>query len=241
MKNYFLSFAFAFSLFSTGLSAQNTDANNNHVGYTSKKPAPVVPKFKRHFAYSSSFSYSVINNRKEIRGQYKPGVNFGLGYYTHPWFYWSAEYTRFFKHNTSPGFDNIYAWNTELNGNLLMGTATSDMKFRFVFGLSYLDWAGTYVGPDVVDDKSWYIGKLIEQNWLAGTIGFGFAHPIGSYFNGYADFRMRFTSQDKDLIGISDTAFNFGVQFNPYSVDTKKKSKNARPSRIYRWLKRRAG
>ncbi|MEO5642133.1 MAG: hypothetical protein ABIS12_02340 [Bacteroidia bacterium] len=240
MKIYLLGFVGAFLLFCAGLSAQvtNGNTNNNHVGITPSKPTP--PKFRKHFAYASAFSYSVINNRKEIRGQFKPGINFGLGFYTKPWFYWSGEYTDFFRHNTSPGFNNIYAWNAELNGNLLMGSATSDMKFRFVFGLSYLDWAGTFVGPDVVDDKTWYIGKLIEQNWVAGTIGFGFAHPIGNYFNGYADFRMRFASEKKDLISISDTAFNFGLQFNPYSVDTKKKSKNAHPSRIYRWLKRRA-
>ncbi|MDQ3111416.1 MAG: hypothetical protein M3R17_16135 [Bacteroidota bacterium] len=213
------------------------DPANNKVGFTSGKPK--APSFKKHFALSSAFSYSVINNRKELRGQYKPGVNVGLNLYTRPWFYWSAEYTYFFLHNSSPGLADINSWNTELNGNLLMGSATSDMKFRFVFGLSYLSWQGTFVGPDVVDDKTWYIGKVIYQDWVAGNIGVGFGHPIGSRFNGYADFRLRFASQAKDLVSISDTAFNFGIQFNPYSVDKKKKSKNAHPSRIYRWLKKR--
>lgn len=232
-KLYFLSAVFAFSALSTGLCAQNT----NHIGYTPSKPP--APKFKKHFALASAFSYSVINNRKEVRGQYKPGMNAGLNFYTKPWFYWSGEYSYFFRHNSSPGFENINAWNTELNGNLLMGAATTQLKFRFIFGATYMQWDGIYVGPDVADDKTWYIGKLIEQEWVGATLGVGFAHPIGNYFNGYADFRMRFASEERDLVSISDTAFNFGVQFNPYSIEKKKKSQNARPSRFYRWVKKR--
>ncbi len=214
------------------LKAQNTKA--------AIVPAkPYVPKFRKHLAVSSAFSYSVINNRKEIRGQYKPGINVGIGFYTKPWFYWSGEYSYFFKHNSSPGFENINAWNTEFNGNMLMGTTTNDLKFRFLFGLTYMQWKGTFVGPDVTDDKTWYIGKLIEQNWVGGNLGAGFSHPFGKCFNGYADFRMRFASQDKDLISISDTSINLGIQFNPYSFEKQKKSKSAHPSRLYRWLKKR--
>jgi hypothetical protein len=231
-KNYFLNAALAFTVLSISLGAQNS-----HIGYTPSKPP--APKFKKHFALSSAFSYSVINNRKEVRGQYKPGINAGLNFYTKPWFYWSGEYTYFFRHSSSPGFENINSWNTELNGNLLMGAATTDLKFRFIFGVTYMQWDGIFVGPDVADDKTWYIGKLIEQDWVGATLGAGFSHPFGNYFNGYADFRMRFASQEKDLVSISDTAFNFGVQFNPYSIEKKKKSKNARPSRFYRWVKKR--
>ncbi len=248
MKNYilFFVFAFTFTVFSSTSSAQNnnsnnnsrnTSSNNNRVGYTPTKPT--APKFKKHFAYAAAFSYSVINNRKEVRGQYKPGVNVGLHFYSRPWFYWSGEYSYFFKHKSSPGFENINSWNTELNGNLLMGAATSDLKFRFIFGLTYMEWDGIFVGPDVTDDKTWYIGKKIEQDWVGANMGFGFAHPFGKHFNGYIDFRMRFASQERDLISISDTAFNFGVQYNPFSDDNKKKTKKGRFSRIYRWPQKR--
>jgi hypothetical protein len=236
VKNYIFSFAFVLFLFSISLHAQES-----HVGITPAKPKEI--KFKKHFALSGAFSYSVINNRKEVRGQYKPGINMGLNFYTKPWFYWSGEYSYFFRHNSSPGFENINAWNSEINGNLLMGAATSDMKFRFIFGATYMKWAGTFVGPDVTDDKTWYIGKHISQDWVGANLGVGFAHPIGSHFNGYADFRMRFASEKRDLVSISDTSFNFGIQFNPYTAVEKphKKSSSAHPSRIYRWLKRRAG
>ncbi|CAN5139132.1 hypothetical protein BH09BAC5_BH09BAC5_08980 [soil metagenome] len=219
---------------SIGIQAQAT-----HTGIVTEKPAP---KFKKHFAVGSAFSYSVINNRKEIRGQYKPGLNFNADFYTHSWFFWSGEYSYFFKHNSSPGFENINSWNTELNGNLLMGVTTSSLKFRFIFGMNYLNWKGTYVGPDVVDDKTWYIGKEIDQQWVGFNLGFGLMYPLGNHITSYADFRMRFASEKRDLISISDTSFNVGFQFNPFSsVENSTKSKNAHPSHIYKWLKKRVG
>lgn len=208
-----------------------------HEGISPGKPKPA--KFKKHFALSSALSYSVINNRKEVKGAYKPGFNAGIDFYTHPWFYWSAEYTRFFTHR-SFGFENIQSWNSELNGNLLMGVATTSLKFRLVFGMTYLKWEGTFTGPDVTDDKTWYIGKLIQQDWIGGNLGFGFAYPLGNHFSVYSDFRMRFASEKKDLFSISDTAFLAGIQFNPFQEGMNKRSSNANPSRIYRWLKKRA-
>ena len=211
-------------------------AQVSHEGISQGKPKP--EKFKKHLALSSAFSYSVINNRKEVKGDYKPGFNAGIDFYTHPWFYWSAEYSRFFPHR-SFGFADIRSWNSELNGNLLMGVATSPLKFRFVFGMTYLKWEGTFTGPDITDDKTWYIGKLIQQDWLGGNLGFGAAYPLGKQFNLYSDFRMRFASEKRDLFSISDTAFILGIQFNPFNADVNKKSSSANPSRIYRWLKKR--
>jgi hypothetical protein len=233
MKIEKLIFSFAFIIiFCLSLAAQSS-----HVGISQGNPKPV--KFRRHLAASSAFSYSVINNRKEVRGSYKPGFNAGIEFYTHPWFYWSAEYSYFFPHKSTPGFEDIHAWNSELNGNLVMGMATSSLKFRFIFGATYLKWQGTFVGPDVTDDKTWYIGKRIHQDWLGANLGFGFAYPLGKHFNVYSDFRMRFASEKRDLFSISDTAFITGIQFNPFSPDASRKPANARPSRIYRWLKKR--
>jgi hypothetical protein len=228
----------AFSLFSISIFAQQS-----HTGFVSSPP-----KFHKHFAPSAAFSYSVINNRKEVRGQYKPGINVGLSYVTHPWFAWSAEYSWFFKHNSSPGFENINAWNTELNGNLLMGMANSDLKFRFLFGMNYMKWSGTFVGPSLNDNQGWYVGKTINQDWVGGNMGVGFDHHFGNYFEGYIDFRIRFASEKRDLISISDTAFNFGLKWSPpntfVKVDKngkpqKKKNSSQGSSRIYKWLKRR--
>jgi hypothetical protein len=235
-----------FFLFLTGFACISMDAQNSYTGFVA-----TPPEFHKHVALTSAFSYSVINNRKEVRGQYKPGINVGLQYVTHPWFAWSAEYTSFFKHNSSPGFVDIHSWNTELNGIFSFGMATSDLKFRFVFGMSYLNWAGTFVGPSANDDKTWYYGKRIEQDWVGANLGFGFAHPIGKSFTGNIDFRSRFASEKKDLVSISDTAFLLGIKWEPYILmndkskkansenKTHKKSGSARPSRMYKWLKKR--
>ncbi|HET6992573.1 MAG TPA: hypothetical protein VFJ43_14665, partial [Bacteroidia bacterium] len=149
------------------------------------------------------------------------------------------------------GFDNIKSWNTELNGIFSFGMATSDLKFRFVFGMCYLNWTGTFVGPNVNDNKSWYYGKIITQDWVGANLGFGFAHPIGKSFSGYIDFRTRFASEQGDLISISDTAFLFGMKWDPLmsiaenrntsDKDSKnhRKSGSQRPPHIYKWLKKR--
>ncbi len=205
-------------------------------------------KFKKHISPGAAFSYSVINNRLEVRGQYKPGMNFSMNYWTKPWFAWSTEYTYFFNHNSSPGLADIHSWNTEVNGNFQMGIGGSDLLCRMIFGLTYLNWKGTYVGPDLTDNSSWYIGKLIKQDWVGGNLGIGFSHKIGNQFSGYADFRMRFASEQKDVISISDTAFLFGVKWDPKFSQSvsgkdqnhgKKSGSNNRGAFRYKWLKKR--
>jgi hypothetical protein len=219
-------------------------AQESHTGIST-----TPPKFKKHLAPGAAFAYAVINNRLEVRGQYKAGINFNLNYYTKPWFYWSAEYSYFFPHNSSPGLANIHAWNTELNGNFQMSMAESDLMFKFIFGLSYLNWQGTYVGPDLVDNSSWYYGKLIKQDWVAGNLGVGFSHKIGKQFIGYGDFRFRFATEKKDLISISDTAFLFGLKWEPNfngknergnkQQGGKKSNPKNGSNRHYHWLQKR--
>lgn len=241
MKNQLRVFFVIFFCFSLNIMDH---AQESHTGISM---AP--KKYKKHLSPGAAFSYAVINNRLEVRGQYKPGVNFNLNYCTHPWFAWSTELNYYFPHTSSPGLADIHAWNAELNGNFLMSMVSSDLKFRMVFGASYLNWKGTYVGPDLTDNHSWYIGKLIKQDWVGGNLGFGFSHTIGHQFMGYADFRMRFASDKKDLIGISDTAFLFGLKWEPNFLsfsngDDKKHGKkpnpNSRGSFRYKWLKKRS-
>lgn len=218
----------------------SAQAQGNHTA----KPA----KFKKHLAPGAAFSYSVINNRKEIRGQYKPGINVNVNYYTRSWFSWSAEYSWFFPHNSSPGLTDINAWNAELNGNLEMGMPATQLKFRTTFGVSYLDWRGTYTGPTLIDKNTYYYGARLRQNWVAGNLGCGFSHPIGSQFTGLFDFRIRVTSQERDLVSISDTAFLFGVKWQPFAAaggtgdkegNAKRKGTSGKKSRVYKWLKNR--
>ncbi|MGL5888781.1 MAG: hypothetical protein ACRC3B_02780, partial [Bacteroidia bacterium] len=86
-------------------------------------------KWKPQLMPGAAFSYAVINNRKEIRGLYKPGINFSLFYLHRPWFGVSAEYTYHFLHPAAPAIDNIRSWNADLNGNLIMKLGESDLFF----------------------------------------------------------------------------------------------------------------
>ncbi len=219
------------------------------ISAVAQESQPAKPeKFKKHLDPGAAFSYSVINNRKEIRGQYKPGINVSVNYHTRPWFSWSAEYSWFFPHNSSPGLIDINAWNAELNGNLEMGMRATQLKFRTTFGVSYLDWRGTYTGPTLIDKNTYFYGARLRQNWIAGNLGVGFGHRITDEFTGHIDFRIRFTSEKRDLVSISDTAFLFGVQWQPFTGgsatgdrqgNAKRKGSSGKKARVYKWLKNR--
>ncbi len=233
----FLYFLFLFLFNNSCINAQATI-----LGIT-----PTAPKFKKHVEFSPAFSYAVINNRKEVRSKFKPGINIGLQYATRSWFSWSAEYTYFFKHNSSPGFVNIIAWNAELNGICAFRMATSKLNFRFVFGLCYLNWAGTFVGPSVNDNNTWYAGKKIEQEWLGANLGFGFEYPFGKNIKYFIDCRSRFAMEKFDIISISDTSFIAGVKWYlpadksavSSSSNSRKKKNHKGRFRIYKWPNKR--
>lgn len=206
------------------------------------------PEFKPFLTVGAGMSYSVINNRKEVRGKYKPGINTNLTFYTSPWFALSGDYTYFFKHDASPAFEDIHSWNTELNGNLIMGMGQSDFRFKAVFGVSYLNWQATYVGPTLNDQSDYYYGMPLTQEWIAGNLGCGLSKNLGRDFIASFDFRTRMTSEKRDLIGISDTAFMFGFAWHVRNINDaeiktddypNRKTTKGKAGRQYKWLKKR--
>jgi hypothetical protein len=214
-----------------------------HTGFV-----PGKQKFRPYLAFNGGINWAVINNRKEVRGVYKPGLSGGISWYTSPWFNITAEYSWFLPHNSSPSFENIHAWNSELNCNLFMGIGQTKLKFRTLFGLSYMNWKGTFIGPSLNDNNKYYYGLVVGQHWLAGNLGCGVSRMIYSNLNATAGFRMRFASEEKDLVSISDTAFDFGLswQLKKRAVKTddnsgayRKTTKN-RSGRLYKWMKKGA-
>ncbi|HEU4718005.1 MAG TPA: hypothetical protein VFU15_09235 [Bacteroidia bacterium] len=191
--------------------------------------------------------YAVINNRLEVRGSYKPGISLMTGFQRHRWFMWTAEYSRYFTHTASPSFDNIKAWNAEMNGIFLMNVGESYVIFRAIFGASLLDWNGRFIGPTLNDNNKWSIGMNIHQSWIAANLGCGFEYNICHGLIASADYRARFASKNGDLISISDTAYFIGLRYrfgnNENDADSgsgaRRKSSTSKPGRIYKWLRHR--
>lgn len=237
MKKRFVLFLLLLSGFS--LSAQDVQ---NAI------PLGAQKKFKPYFTAGAGMSWAVINNRKEVKGKYKPGLNANLAFYSSPWFALSADFNSFFNHDASPSFENISSWNTELNGNLIMGVGQTNLKFKAIFGLSYLSWRATFIGPTLNDQSKFYYGMPLHQQWIAGNLGCGVSQNIGTYFIASFDFRTRFTSEKRDLIGVSDTAFLLGCAWqihggkdreNEKENSAKRKTTNGKSGRQYKWLKKR--
>lgn len=235
------------------LGAAGLRAQNENEVYTAiplgNNPAE-TPKevFKPYLSLGGGLSFAVINNRKEVRGLYKPGIHAGMMYHTSRWFALSADFTQFFRHNSSPAFVDISAWNTEVNGNLLMDIGQTNLRFKAMFGLSYLNWLATYIGPSLRDKNTWYYGMPIRQEWIAANLGCGVMQDINPRLTLAFDFRTRFASEDLDLIGISDTAFMAGLYWRPQRLNKKeeqpdnsarRKTTTGRSPRQYKWLKKR--
>lgn len=239
---------------------------------TGNNPAPIgtttssAKGYKQKLMPGVAFAYAVVNNRKEIRGQYKPGVNFSLYYLPRPWFALVGEYSWYFPHASFPALENIRSYNADLNGHVNMRIGESDLFFHTLFGLTYLNWEGTYIGPSssFVDNNSYEYGALLKQQWIGVNLGCGFHHHFGKRIVGYGDFRVRFASEKVDLFSISDTAFQFGIRIdlgkdsdrkprdknaqtdeiasqdaNSSKETSTRKSKKPKSKGIYRWVKKR--
>ncbi|MBI3509878.1 MAG: hypothetical protein HY064_04385 [Bacteroidetes bacterium] len=207
---------------------------------------PGSAKFHPFISIGGGPCFSVINNRKEVKGNYKPGDHFFIGIHTKPWFYWSFEYSGFVNH-ASGSINDIKAWNSELDGNFLFDIGQTKYLFKFLFGAGHLDWRGTYIGPSLNDNNKYYIGMRLMEKWYCGNLGCGVARTLGRGFMISADYRMRFASEKKDLLSISDTGFYFDVAWNIHGKkfygenqhDMDKKQNKGKPGRIYKWMKNR--
>ncbi|MGL4598920.1 MAG: hypothetical protein ACRCYO_15490 [Bacteroidia bacterium] len=187
-------------------------AQNDVDGYVPPPRAPRAKPFRPSLQLGAAFAYSVINNRKEVRGLYKPGIDLRVFAQLRPAFGVSLAYTHHLKHNSSPALEDIYSYNFDLDGHLIMRVGESDLFFSALFGLTYLNWRGTYVGPTLNDNNQYYYGLVLKQPWIGANMGIGCQHVLWRSFTGFGEFRMRFVTVDADLLSISDTAFRFGVR-----------------------------
>lgn len=227
---------------------------------------PQVPKWKPKIMPGAALSFAVINNRQEVRGLYKPGLNLSLFYLHRQWFGISGEYTHHFRHDAAPAIANIDSWNADLNGYLIMRIGESETFFNAIFGVGYMYWNGVYVGPNSAhtDFANFTYGMNIRQTWIGGNLGAGFSYQLTKRVNGYANFKVQFASGEKELLAISDTGFQFGVRaditprdksrdvaqedkkgqgisLNDRSTQykAKKKGVKGKSKYQYRWLKKR--
>lgn len=205
--------------------------------------AQPLPGWNIHVGYS----YGVIDNRYEIEHQYKSGMGFGAVYRWGQWFSVEGIFTRYQRH-VALSLDDIQAWTADLNGQLSMRIGQSDLYFRMIFGVGYVDWKGYFVGPNLNDNYHYYYGKLLKDQFYTGNIGWGFAHYFCKQrLEGFGDFRMRFAADPRVMFSIRDTQFQFGFRYSLYREKTEgQKSGNAtrKPNREkkrkqYKWLKNR--
>jgi len=208
MRLFRLHFSFVSLLLIGCLHGQNTV-----VGVVANSEGTEKNVRPKTLAVQSGLSYSVINNRFETRALYKPGLNLGLVRRFSPWFALELGFNRYFRHDAISLAD-IQSWSADLNGQLSMKIGESDLYFRTVFGLGYVDWKGYYVGPNLNDNYHYYFGKLLNDRFMTANLGWGFSHMfMKQRLEGFGDFRLRIAKDPRVLFSITDTAFLFGIRY----------------------------
>lgn len=196
----------------------------------------------------ADYVYGVINNLYEVERQYKSGIGVGLVYRGGQWFSVSAVITKFQNHDVL-SLDNCQAWSFDLDGQLSMRIAESDLYFRMIYGLGYTNWKGTYVGPNLNDNYHYYIGKLLTDKFYTANIGWGFSHYFcRQRLEGFGDFRLKFAADPRVMFSIRDTQFHFGLRYsltNEAKERSKESSAKRKPNRekkrnVYKWMKNRS-
>jgi hypothetical protein len=237
-------FSFIASLFiSSFLLGQSTVVG---VASTSETPTNTGPS--KTLAAQVGLSYSVINNRYETRALYKPGLNIGLVRRFTPWFGLELGFNRYLRHDAL-SLTDIQSWSADLNGQLSMKIGESDLYFRTLFGVGYVDWKGIYVGPNLNDNYHYYFGKMLNDRFVTANLGWGFSHMfLRQRLEGFGDFRLRIAKDQRVLFSISDTAFLFGLRYTLCDSNDKKGDEKSKADRkgnknkkthVYKWLKNR--
>ncbi len=233
-------------LVSAGISAQQQgEVNSMATGVEYTRPVP-----GKGINLHADYVYAVINNRYEVERQYKSGVGVGLVYRSGQWFSLSAVLTKFQTHDVR-SLDNCQAWNFDIDGQLSMRISESDLYFRMVSGVGYVDWKGYYVGPNLNDQNHYYIGKLLNDRFWTANIGWGFSHYFcRQRLEGFGDFRLKFAADPRVMFSIRDTQFHFGLRYSiareqKESVkgkdgNGKRKTKHDKKRRVYKWVKDRS-
>ncbi|HET6991068.1 MAG TPA: hypothetical protein VFJ43_07080, partial [Bacteroidia bacterium] len=141
---------------------------------------------------------------------------------------------------------NIYSWNTELNGHIMLPMDNGTGYFKILLGAAYLDWKGNYTGIGLNGAYTYHKGDLIHYKFLEGNIGVGFTQQIGDRsFIDFA-FTIRISSEDHRY-GLTDTSFQLKYRFAPEFNEKEKsdsenenvKTENGIPKGKYKWLKKK--
>jgi hypothetical protein len=186
--------------------------------------------------------------RIEPLGQLKTGWNFRSGVRFRRRLGLNAEYTYQVNHDAEPAWENIRAYNLDLNLTYLyFNVGESNTKFYALNGVCFQQWIGQYKGPAAVnqDNLDYKPGDFKRFNWASLNAGIGFERRY-DYFGLYGEFKFRFGKNNpSDPFGIVDVCGSAGVKINLISVDKKVKPDNSFKSRqkrrsikpkIYHWF-----
>jgi hypothetical protein len=207
----------------------------------------------QHISIGFGFTDASINSWQESStGLLNPGIRALMDFKLKGVFQIEAATNLFLIHNSAPSFDNIHAWNAEINGMLAIPLNNGNRYFKFILGMTYLDWKGIYSGRGLIGRMPYATGDVIHSTFLEGNIGMGFTQQIGKRSFIDLDLRMRFSTY-QNKFGQTDTSFQLAYRYAP-SLHKKEKSdsekiadansktkkpENGIPRGKYKWLKKK--
>lgn len=198
--------------------------------------------FRPFTSIGCGITYAAINSWKE--NKLKPGIHTMVGFHLTRFFYVEGASNYYFVHKSIPSFQNIHAWNLELNGHITL-PITESGSFNLLIGATYLEWKGTYSGSGLNGSSTYNEGDLIYTKGFEGNIGVGYTRKIGK--RSFIDLSetMRISGQDNKY-GLSDISLQLGYRFVPQFKKPDEESNARKPKTEkgiakgkYRWMKKK--
>jgi hypothetical protein len=193
-------------------------------------------------------AFSTINMRIEPLGQLKTGWNLRSGIRFKRRLGIAAEYTYQVNHGAEPAWENIRAYNLDVNLTYLyFNVSESNTKFYALNGVCFQQWVGEYKGPAAVnqDNLDYKVGDFKRFNWASLNAGIGFERRY-DHVGLYGEFKFRFgKNSPSDPFGIVDVCGTVGAKINLVTIGKKTKPDNSFKSRqkrrtikpkIYHWF-----
>jgi hypothetical protein len=144
------------------------------------------------------------------------GYTASLTWHTHRNWRFCAEATKFNTINIEPTWQNIRAYNFELNAQLFARFNNINTLFYPIFGLSYNTFRAYFTGiNDFMNLKEFYSPQTtVNTNWLGLNVGAGIEHRFRD-ITVFGTYRMRVGKMErKNQFNIMDVCYGAGIRYD---------------------------
>lgn len=124
----------------------------------------------------------------------------------------TGEFTRIPRFAYQPSWENLSAFNIDLNMQFMARIKDEKAIFYLLLGAGSHNWRGRFVQQSAYYDAvaGYQPGSVIRGGWAGMNIGVGLERAF-KHFELFGDYRYRFTKIE-GAFAVSDVALNIGIK-----------------------------